>query len=74
METIEFDIETAIPLGLILNELINNSFKYGFPTEMPGAVEVSLIAINEKSYKLIFKDNGIGFDFNIKKLVLSDLI
>lgn len=67
METIEFDIETAIPLGLILNELINNSFKYGFPTEMPGEVEVSLIAINEKSYKLIFKDNGIGFDFNIKK-------
>jgi two-component sensor histidine kinase len=67
METIEFDIETAIPLGLILNELINNSFKYGFPFERPGEVQVSLIAINEKSYKLIVKDNGIGFDINVKK-------
>lgn len=67
METIEFDIETAIPLGLILNELINNSFKYGFPFERPGEVEISLKSINEKSYILIFKDNGIGFDFNIKK-------
>ncbi len=68
METIEFEIETAIPLGLILNELINNSFKYGFPFEKPGEVQVSLIAINEKSYKLIVKDNGIGFDFNSKKI------
>lgn len=68
MEAIEFEIETAIPLGLILNELINNSFKYGFPFEKPGEVHVSLIAINEKSYKLIVKDNGIGFDFNSKKI------
>jgi two-component sensor histidine kinase len=68
METIDFEIETAIPLGLILNELINNSFKYGFSFEKPGEVQVSLIAINEKSYKLIVKDNGIGFDFNSKKI------
>lgn len=67
METIEFDIETAIPLGLILNELINNSFKYGFPFERPGVLEVSLKEIHERSYMLIFKDNGIGFDINVKK-------
>lgn len=67
MEFVEFDIETAIPLGLIINELINNSFKYGFPFKRIGEVNVSLTSINEKSYKLIVKDNGIGFDFNDKK-------
>jgi two-component sensor histidine kinase len=68
METIEFDIETAIPLGLILNELINNSFKYGFPFKKSGNIEVSLILVSEKSYKLIVKDDGIGFDFYSKKM------
>jgi two-component sensor histidine kinase len=67
MEVIEFDIETAIPLGLIINELMNNSFKYGFPFAQPGMIIVSLIAINKSSYKLIVKDNGIGFDFHAKK-------
>ena len=67
MEVMEFDIATAIPLGLIINELINNSFKYAFPFEKTGEIEVSLIAINEKSYKLIVKDDGIGFDFHAKK-------
>lgn len=68
MEAVEFDIETAIPLGLIINELINNSFKYGFVDRKSGQIYISLKNINEKSYKLTISDNGVGFDVNSKKI------
>ena len=45
-DAFEFDIETAIPLGLIINEIINNSFKYGFPTSKKGQIVIKLIKIN----------------------------
>lgn len=64
----EFDIETAIPLGLIINEIINNSFKYGFPTSKKGEIVIKLIKINDKLYKLTVLDNGVGFDVDCQKL------
>ena len=56
---LSFDIDTAIPLGLIINELVTNTFKYGF-----GKNEKLLtISISEQSeigtYQLIVSDNGI---------------
>jgi two-component system, sensor histidine kinase PdtaS len=68
MDLVEFNLETAIPLGLIVNELINNSFKHGFPKKKAGEIIISLEIINEKFYKLSVVDNGIGFDLGDKKL------
>ena len=59
------DIQTSIYLGIILNELLTNSFKYAFNKNI-GKINISL----EKEYskiKLIYKDNGIGFDYEDKK-------
>ena len=61
------DIDTAVPLGLILNELLTNSFKYAFTPEKEGHIKISLSPQGPGSYRLIYRDNGpglpAGFDF-----------
>ncbi len=64
VENTLLDINTAIPLGLILNELLNNSLKYAFPDSRKGTVAVNF-SKKETEFKLIVKDNGIGFPENI---------
>ena len=62
---IVFDIQTrlkiehAIYCGLILNELMTNSFKYAFPNKV-GSINVKLYKENNK-IRLIFSDNGVGY-------------
>ncbi|MBC7696366.1 MAG: hypothetical protein H7141_13070 [Burkholderiales bacterium] len=55
---IYFDIDRMIPIGLILNEVISNSLKYGFP-EKKGRIFVGLKSLNN-SYTLTINDNGKG--------------
>lgn len=61
IEEVFFDIQTAIPCGLILNELISNSLKYAFPLGRKGTIEISLASLGNNFYRLIVKDDGIGF-------------
>ncbi|WP_245837592.1 MULTISPECIES: sensor histidine kinase [Methanobacterium] len=58
-EDVTLDIDTAIPLGLILNELISNSLKYAFPKGRNGILTVKSYLKGSK-YSLIVSDNGIG--------------
>lgn len=60
VEPLHLDVDTAIPLGLIINELVTNSLKYAFPEGRSGTVEISLWQ-NEKG-KLCLKvaDDGVG--------------
>lgn len=63
IEDIYFNIDTAIPFGLILNELISNSFKHAFPNNAHGHIIITLknIKNGDKEVKeLIFQDDGIG--------------
>ncbi|MBW2650869.1 MAG: hypothetical protein JRC66_07700 [Deltaproteobacteria bacterium] len=57
-----FNIETAIPLGLIANEIISNALKHGFPEGRKGKIAVELTQ-NKKAgeYTLTVTDDGIGF-------------
>ncbi len=59
MEPLGLDIDRAIPIGLIVNELLSNSLKYAFPNGNHGRIN---IALSEKNSHLIlhFSDNGIG--------------
>ncbi|MBZ2166507.1 PAS domain-containing sensor histidine kinase [Methanobacterium spitsbergense] len=59
IENITLNMETAVPCGLIISELISNSLKYAFPNKMHGDITVSLKSI-EDTYELMIKDNGIG--------------
>jgi two-component sensor histidine kinase len=63
IKDIELDIGRAIPLGLIINELVSNSLKHAFPDDRKGELQINLGVSEGKEYdyKLIVKDNGIGF-------------
>ncbi len=54
------DVDTAIPLGLIVNELITNSLKYGFPDDRKGKIQVKLDIDAHKNLNLTVADNGVG--------------
>lgn len=58
------NIETSIPLALIINELLTNTFKYAYPNQEKGKVKITIEQISEYEFKLIYFDNGIGFDEN----------
>jgi two-component sensor histidine kinase len=62
------NIDTAIPLGLILNELITNCYKYAFKDRQSGAIKIGFRQ-TDKEFFLSIKDNGIGFpaDLDIQK-------
>ncbi len=60
MPELEFDVDTAVPLGLIVNELLTNSLKYAFPKGEKGNIELSLKNVNEDNFQLKISDNGVG--------------
>ncbi|MBD2612786.1 MAG: PAS domain S-box protein [Nostoc sp. ZfuVER08] len=63
------DIETAIPCGLIINELVSNALKYAFVGNCEGEIEVKFYQASEGNLILIIRDNGIGLpeNFDTKK-------
>ncbi len=61
IEDLELDIDTMVPLGLIINELITNSLKYAFPGNEKGEIFISL-SEQDNRLKLRIEDNGIGYD------------
>jgi len=64
----QIKIDTAVPLGLVLNELFTNSFKYAFTQDKENVVSIKLISGESGSFdKIIYKDSGPGMpeDFDI---------
>lgn len=60
IENIWLGIDTAIPCGLIINELVSNSLKHAFPENRQGEIRVTLRKTDEGEIELIISDNGIG--------------
>jgi two-component sensor histidine kinase len=60
LSTMHLDVDTAIPLGLIINELVTNSLKYAFPSEREGNIEISLWQNERGQLCLKVADNGVG--------------
>ena len=56
---IHVDINTAIPFGLIMNELISNSLKYGFPERRRGEVSIS-VRREDRALYVEYRDTGVG--------------
>lgn len=59
LEDLQLDLNTSIPCGLIINELITNSFKYGRSNDKPLIIQIELKQREEHVY-LRIKDNGPG--------------
>jgi two-component sensor histidine kinase len=60
MDPIELDMDTAIPIGLMVNELITNSLKYAFPDRRDGRIELRLQQEDAEHLELSVADNGVG--------------
>lgn len=72
---LELDLDTAIPLGLIANELISNAYKHAFENNT-GKITIDLVKLFKNTYQLKISDNGKGlpadFDFsNLNSLGLD---
>lgn len=63
--SIYLDIDTAIPCGLIINELVSNCLKYAFPDLRKGEIRIDLKELENGEYEMIIADNGIGVPGNI---------
>ena len=59
MEKLQLDVDMAIPIGLIANELVSNSLKYAFPNNRKGSIHLALYQKGELLF-LNIKDDGIG--------------
>ncbi|MBL7807770.1 MAG: tetratricopeptide repeat protein, partial [Saprospiraceae bacterium] len=60
MEQLNLDIDTAVPLGLIVNELLSNALKYAFPAGKEGNIRIKLERPSNDILHLEVADNGIG--------------
>lgn len=58
-------IETAVPCGLIINELVTNALKHAFPGEGRGSIRVVLRKIDPSNWMLIVADDGVGLPVDI---------
>ena len=59
MDQLNLDVDTAVPIGLIVNELLTNALKYAFPDGVKGQINISLVKENN-DLLLKVTDNGIG--------------
>jgi len=62
---VKLDIDTAIPLGLILNELISNAYKYAFSGSTSGKIKIDLKRLDGDQLQLEVADNGSGLSEDI---------
>ncbi|MBP0903925.1 tetratricopeptide repeat protein [Mariniflexile gromovii] len=60
MNNLDLDIDTAVPLGLIINELLTNTVKYAFPDNNTGTITIKLEKQTNNMLHLEVADNGIG--------------
>lgn len=64
-EDIYLDIQTAIPCGLIINELVTNSLKYAFRGSPNDTIIIEIIKNSRSNFVLSVADNGVGLPANI---------
>jgi len=68
------NIDTAIPCGLIISELVSNALKYAFPNKSGGGlINISLRADFDKHFILLVRDTGVGFPKNLDLKKVSSL-
>ncbi|QUY46012.1 sensor histidine kinase [Acaryochloris marina] len=62
---IYLEIDTAVPCGLIINELVSNSLKYAFPQQHDGQIDIHMTQTAKQMLALKISDSGIGLPANL---------
>jgi len=75
-EALNLDVDTALPLGLIVNELLTNTFKYGLIEDKKNIINIEVDKEENGIYKMVFSDNGRGLSkgVDIKKSKSLELV
>jgi two-component sensor histidine kinase/sensor domain CHASE-containing protein len=60
VEDVFLDLDSAIPCGLIINELFSNALKHAFPEGRAGEVKIDLFQDRNREFTLLISDNGVG--------------
>ncbi len=68
-ENVLLGIDSAIPCGLIINELVSNSLKHAFPEDGSGEINIFIHSTDEDMIELLIDDNGVGIpkDLDFRK-------
>ncbi len=66
-------IETAVPLGLIVNELLSNAYKHAYPGGRGGEVVLSLAVLDDGCIELIVSDRGVGLPQGLRPETVASL-
>lgn len=72
LDGVLIDVNIGIPIGLMINEIITNSYKHVFVKQESGIISISFHE-KRKYYKLEIRDNGLGSDENILEINSSSL-
>lgn len=67
------NVNSAIPLGLIVNEALSNSYEHAFNGREEGTIKVVFTSLDDHNYSLIIQDNGVGMPENIMNNKLTTL-
>ncbi len=62
VEDVWLGVDKAVPLGLLITEVVSNSLIHAFPSGMKGKVRIELRSAGEGDFVLTVTDNGIGFE------------
>ncbi len=73
ISNISLDVDTAIPCGLIINELVSNALKYAFSDGRKGKVTIKLLPIEEDKLQLTVSDNGLGLPNDLETKEVQSL-
>ncbi|GAO41759.1 tetratricopeptide repeat-containing sensor histidine kinase [Flavihumibacter petaseus] len=67
VDPVMLNLTYCVPIGLIISEAVTNSIKYAFPENREGVIHISLKEVDEKYFRLVIHDNGVGLPdhFNI---------
>src|SRR6185436_9091774 len=64
-DDVRFDMDTAMPCGLLINEVVSNALKYAFPFDNSGEIKIELRKLAENDIEMCISDNGIGMPENL---------
>ena len=72
-DPIQITLEKAIPIGLIVNELLTNAFKYAFPDETKGKISLIVKDLGDDEVQMVVTDNGPGFPSGFNPMTSDSL-